>query len=190
MRQKPPSRGGAKLSANRDDQERRGWCKFWHCTRPAVDDSERCIVHCHTEPQPVVYFVLAPSANVLKIGTTFLLAKRMKNIVASSPVTVSLLGVIAGGEQVERWCHHHLFAERSHYEWFRWTPSTQMFVETLLAAGDDAAKRFCAEELRLDYLMAVGRVLRSPWPPLTKTISPIVAEQLARCECPFCEGCP
>lgn len=33
-------------------------------------------------------------------------------------------------------------------------------------------------------------VLRSPWPPLTKTISPIVAEQLARCECPFCEGRP
>ncbi len=105
----------------------------------------------------VVYFIHAPAAKRVKIGTTTNLDKRLTGIAAQSPVPLKLLGSFVGGIQVERWCHFHCVAERSHFEWFQWNKRTQAFVDMVLAHGDNAAEMLCVRELRADQREAQGR---------------------------------
>lgn len=68
-----------------------------------------------------VYFVLAPSAGLVKIGTTWRLPYRLAEIQLHSPVALTLVGHVAGGVEREGEYHAEFAAYRSHGEWFRYT---------------------------------------------------------------------
>lgn len=100
-----------------------------------------------------VYFVLAPSAGLVKVGTTFRLPHRLAEIETMSPVPVELIGHVAGGVRREAE-YHALFAEqRSHGEWFRYTDyvAHRIGLDCLLEAWSEAsptARRRFAELIR------------------------------------------
>jgi hypothetical protein len=68
-----------------------------------------------------VYFLLAPSVGLVKIGTTWRLADRVADLRLMSPVPLELVGHIAGDVETEAAYHLLFTAERSHGEWFRYT---------------------------------------------------------------------
>jgi len=68
-----------------------------------------------------------------------------------------LVGSIHGYQNVERWCHFYCYQDRSHYEWFRWTPKIASFVDLVLSHGKNAAQLLCPRELKADGLAADSR---------------------------------
>lgn len=112
-----------------------------------------------TEYRQRVYFVLAHSVQVVKIGTASNLDSRFSSIAGSSPVPLVMLGSIAGGEQVERWLHYHLVRDRSHFEWFRWTERVRRTVEHVLGRGDYAADSLCPKHINEDRAREAGKAI-------------------------------
>lgn len=99
-------------------------------------------------PTNVVYFVRG--ARALKIGTTERIVYRFDQLQAESPVKLELVGMIYGGENVERWCQFHCIDHRSHHEWFKWNDWTEAFSRWILAHGDHAARQVCPAQAKLD----------------------------------------
>lgn len=132
------------------------------CNKPCPQGETECDEHFRAvapAPQPQValhgfrskvYFVYAPSLEVVKIGTAQDIEKRLAGIRGMCPVPLTLLGSIFGGVQVERWLHFHCYRDRSHYEWFRWTSRVQDIVRRVLAHGDSAALVMCPGHLAAD----------------------------------------
>jgi hypothetical protein len=68
------------------------------------------------QKRPWVYFIAG--ANLVKVGTTADLRKRIGAIQADSPVPLTLMLVVEGGRDVERDLHTRFDAFRRHGEWF------------------------------------------------------------------------
>lgn len=66
----------------------------------------------------VVYVIGAPSSNVVKIGTTREIERRLRNIQLMSPIPVSVLWAHPGDRELELKLHHHFARFRTHGEWF------------------------------------------------------------------------
>ncbi len=113
-----------------------------------------------------VYFILAPDVLKVKIGTAKDVNKRLIGLACGSPVPLVLLGTIHGASSVERWCHFHCFGDRSHLEWFNWTPRVAAFVDNVLRHGEFAAQALCAKEFRNDARRGYGGSY-APLPPAT-----------------------
>lgn len=97
-----------------------------------------------------VYFVFAAESEVVKIGTTKNLKKRLGQLNHASPTPLILLGSIEGGLQVERWFHNECIRSRSHLEWFHWTPSVCALIDRALRLGPGAAREMCGAEYQTD----------------------------------------
>lgn len=69
----------------------------------------------------VVYFVLAPEVQRVKIGTTDSLCNRLQMLRAFSPCTLTILGTIPGGRKTELHWHKKWISARDHNEWFDYT---------------------------------------------------------------------
>lgn len=165
-------------------------------TRPPNRREERLRDKRHSRARrielgPYVYFMLAESVSMLKIGTAVDPLKRHKSIAASSPVPVVLLGSVIGSVNVERWCHYHCFVDRSHFEWFRLTPKTDAFVRLVLSHGTDAASLMCHKHHRADRLLVQKRPVYAgslnplPW---TGRLDWEMDRAAAASECP-CDRC-
>lgn len=81
-----------------------------------------------------VYFVHAPSAEMVKIGTTASLELRLTGLRMSSPVPLILLGAIPGGAAKEGALHSRWARLRQHGEWFRASPELLREIELEIAA--------------------------------------------------------
>jgi hypothetical protein len=79
----------------------------------------------------LIYFVAAEHTNLVKIGTTYdgHYRERMGSLRTMSPVKLTCLGVMAGGEDVESELHWRFRHLRQHGEWFTYDESLRAFVE-------------------------------------------------------------
>ena len=66
----------------------------------------------------VVYVLGTPGSNVVKIGRTANLDRRLADIQRMSPVPLAALWTHPGGSGLEANLHRHFKALRSHGEWF------------------------------------------------------------------------
>lgn len=83
------------------------------------------------KPKPktnVVYFVRATGLDLIKIGTTDTLTKRVDALRAASPAPLELLKHIAGDVRRETTIHRQFKHLRSHGEWFRATDELVAFI--------------------------------------------------------------
>jgi len=82
----------------------------------------------------VVYFIEAPSACLIKIGTTLNVAGRLKALRGGSPVPLRFLGCIEGDSSQEQKLHARFADYRKHGEWFQDVPKLRRFIARVLAA--------------------------------------------------------
>jgi hypothetical protein len=66
----------------------------------------------------VVYAIGSPDSNMVKIGRTTNLDRRLADIQRMSPVPLAILWTHPGGSDLEANLHRHFKALRSHGEWF------------------------------------------------------------------------
>jgi hypothetical protein len=95
-------------------------------SNPQIGDSAR------------VYFLEAIGLDKIKIGASEDVADRCRVIQGLSPVPLSLLCHVPGGEQLERSLHERFSHLRSHGEWFYATPELREFIKALAASQKTA----------------------------------------------------
>lgn len=66
----------------------------------------------------LVYVLGTPGSNIIKIGRTINLDRRLADIQRMSPVPLAILWTHPGGSDLEANLHRHFKALRSHGEWF------------------------------------------------------------------------
>jgi hypothetical protein len=80
-----------------------------------------------------VYFIAAPSAGLVKIGHSFHPGHRLRGLQTLSPVPLTLLGSIPGGQKAETQLHRRFADYRSHGEWFRLEGDLAEYVREVTA---------------------------------------------------------
>jgi hypothetical protein len=75
-----------------------------------------------------VYFVEAVGLGLIKIGYAINLPQRFTSLMTSSPVPLTLLGVMDGGAALETRLHIELAEHRTHGEWFLKCPAVLAVV--------------------------------------------------------------
>lgn len=68
-----------------------------------------------------VYFIHAPAAGLVKIGSAVNIYQRFRNLELASPVALTFLGWSAGDATTERRLHRQFASLRAHGEWFTWS---------------------------------------------------------------------
>lgn len=66
-----------------------------------------------------VYVIGSPESDVVKIGRTRQLARRLSTIQGMSPIPLQVLWSHPGGSELEGGLHRHFASQRVHGEWFR-----------------------------------------------------------------------
>ncbi|MEV8398862.1 GIY-YIG nuclease family protein [Streptomyces niveus] len=69
-------------------------------------------------PSELVYVVGTPGSNIVKIGRTINIGKRMGELQRMSPVPLEVLWTHPGGHELETNLHRQFSALRTHGEWF------------------------------------------------------------------------
>ena len=98
--------------------------------RDGVHRVFRCTAHAGSDREPpeqqwdeqVVYFAQGAISQLIKIGTTTNLKKRLQALRTGSPEPLVLLGAIPGGDQEERELHQRFSSQRINGEWFSPSP--------------------------------------------------------------------
>lgn len=75
-----------------------------------------------------VYFAFNPKAELIKIGYSVNYIKRIEQLSTQSRIQLQLLGLIAGGYDVEKWVHQELDEHRVVNEWFKDCDPVRQFV--------------------------------------------------------------
>lgn len=79
--------------------------------------------------QGVVYFLLAESVSLVKIGYSGGdITKRIQSIRGQSPIDLCLLGYIHGTMEDEHELHLYYGSKRHHFEWFRFDADILTFI--------------------------------------------------------------
>lgn len=79
--------------------------------------------------EPVVYFIVSRQLNLVKIGTTTDVDRRIATMQTGSPSRLELLGTILGDAETESYLHI-MFAEyRAHGEWFHYSEEIQGYID-------------------------------------------------------------
>lgn len=78
-----------------------------------------------------VYFIYAPSLELVKIGFSVDPYKRLSKIRSDSPVPLVMLSVIDGGKEVEAELHDRFSELRTVGEWFRHEGELEEFAQSL-----------------------------------------------------------
>lgn len=79
-------------------------------------------------PRQSVYFIHAPAADAIKIGTSHNPLVRLCDLQGGSGEGLELLGAIPGSEVTESLLHAAFARDRSHREWFRASERLTNFV--------------------------------------------------------------
>lgn len=82
-----------------------------------------------------VYFLESQANLYIKIGWTVNLDRRFRTISTMSPVPIKVLGVMAGGEEVERKVHFRFSESCHHGEWFEPSDSLHDFIREHASSG-------------------------------------------------------
>lgn len=106
-----------------------------------------------------VYFLLAPTVNVVKIGRSIDIERRLQEIRMISPVELELIGVVPGHFPRETAYHREWAHLRRHGEWFEATTELMITLEAdaLKAAWDRAgpeARKMALERIADDSTRA------------------------------------
>lgn len=80
----------------------------------------------------IVYFILDPTTNNVKIGYTTLdrMRPRLKELQIGSSSELKLLGTVWGDKSVESRLHEKFQDSWVRGEWFKWTEELQTFITT------------------------------------------------------------
>jgi len=82
-----------------------------------------------------VYFIYAPAAKLVKIGTTRGNADaRMKQMCTISPVRLLVIGSIPGDFRLEKELHGRFARQRHHGEWFAYSGELKDYIDSLFTA--------------------------------------------------------
>lgn len=81
----------------------------------------------------LVYFVLAPSVDLVKIGVSNDPFRRLHTMKPLSPVPLELIGCIEGGAKREAELHEELALYRERDEWFRFEGKVEAVMDELFA---------------------------------------------------------
>lgn len=76
-----------------------------------------------------VYFIHAPAAGLVKIGSAVNIYQRFRNLELASPVALTFLGWSAGDATTERRLHRQFASLRAHGEWFTWSQDIIAAIE-------------------------------------------------------------
>lgn len=98
-------------------------------TRPTAFKHSQITAPRNLPRHPVVYFLAADSASLVKIGSASMLAKRLKGLATMSPVPLRLACYLRGGQVLERQLHKQFAEYRAHGEWFRHEGELAAFIE-------------------------------------------------------------
>ena len=80
----------------------------------------------------LVYFILAPSANKVKIGVTSRTAQdRMNDLIPCPPVPLKVLKTIKGTPMMEKALHIKFKEYHSHREWFNYCGKLKAFIDKI-----------------------------------------------------------
>jgi hypothetical protein len=98
--------------------------------------------HNQADGAPCVYVIGSPGSNVVKVGTTTQLAKRLRALQLSSPVPLEVLWSAPGDRTREAALHQHFAHLREHGEWFDFGDSDPVAaVQAAVDAGLPAPRR-------------------------------------------------
>lgn len=102
------------------------------------------------QPESQVYFLLAPTVGVVKIGCSIDIVRRLGEIRLISPVILELIGTVPGGFNVEAAYHKRWAQLRQHGEWFTATDELlqHLWADSLTSLWDaalPAARRLFVE---------------------------------------------
>jgi|HubBroStandDraft_2_1064218.scaffolds.fasta_scaffold272150_2 hypothetical protein len=90
-------------------------------------------------PVPVVYFILAPTLGLVKIGFSEDVGKRYNGLSHASPVELRFLHSIPGDVALERQFHERFAIYKTRGEWFKLTGGLATFLEeSTTPEGGDA----------------------------------------------------
>lgn len=86
-----------------------------------------------------VYFLHAPSVNLIKIGHSADPELRFQQLRLMSPVPLEVIGMIPGGYELEQELHNKFAHLQSHGEWFHATEELKMFawLETMISLWNE-----------------------------------------------------
>ena len=103
-----------------------------------------------------VYFVHAPSVNLIKIGRSFDPERRFTELRLLSPVSLEVIGMIPGDSRKETELHTKFSALHSHGEWFFASKELIKFahLETL-----DTKWMQATPDARQEFLCRIGATL-------------------------------
>lgn len=85
-----------------------------------------------------IYFIAAPSVNMVKIGVSCDVVRRLSELINSSPVPLTLIGSRLGNKKAESYIHRLFASHRAHGEWFHLTSEISEFAEHFLEARPPA----------------------------------------------------
>jgi len=83
-----------------------------------------------------VYFILAPVANMVKIGVAINLKDRFTNLSNMSPIPIKMLCAMPGSYALENKLHHKFKHLRDHGEWFRYEGELLYYCENLIKSNE------------------------------------------------------
>jgi hypothetical protein len=117
-----------KLSVSTDSRMRQG---------------QRSIGRMRREPIACVYFLHAEGTNLVKVGWTGDLDRRVHQLQTASPHKLRLLGVHLGDKDVERVYHKDLQPYRQRGEWFFLTHEVRRWLSRCLNMHYEAMRACC-----------------------------------------------
>lgn len=116
---------------------------YWHERALAAEQREERIldafiaVHQKGDiSSPSVYFIQAERTNMVKIGFSTNVAKRLRSLQTACSTKVRLLVAIPGNREAERAYHEQFSRSREQGEWFR--PTADILAEVSRLQGGDA----------------------------------------------------
>ena len=106
------------------------------------------------QPDSQVYFLLAPSVGMVKIGRSIDIERRLQEIRLICPVPLDLLGYVPGSWDVETQYHRDWSSLRRHGEWFEAAPTllAKLQSDVIVAAWNRACPE--AREIARDQIDA------------------------------------
>jgi hypothetical protein len=83
-----------------------------------------------------IYFVATEDRSMVKIGSSYQIAKRLAGLQAWMPVKLVLIAVADGTIDDERALHTTFFPHHSHGEWFKGHPDIYAVADAINATGE------------------------------------------------------
>ena len=121
-------------------------CETYGCKRYAIEDliyCRRCAANNNIEldwsklpNSNYIYFLYAPSENLIKIGRTKNLKRRLRILELENATKVKVELSFNHQPELEQMLHEYFAQDRQHGEWFKYSESIKFFIKTFKEYGD------------------------------------------------------